>query len=406
MKLADIETFVVGTPPPGFGGRYFIFVALRTACGITGYGEIYSASFSPHLTAKMAEDMFARYLEGTDPHNIEMFIRRAHGSGFSHRPDPTVWGVASGLEIAMMDILGKAHDMPCYDLLGGKVQERLRTYTYLYPESGQDAGTFYSDPLLSAECAARNVADGFTAVKFDPAGQYTVCDGRLADREALSRSRDFCRHIRDAVGDKADMLFGTHGQFTAAGALQLADAIAPFGPLWFEEPVPPDNPAEMAKVARASSIPIAAGERLCGASEFAAFIDAGAVAIVQPNLGRAGGMREAVKIAALAAVRHVMVAPHLYCGPIVAAANIQFATAIPNFLLLESIQKMDGFHSTLLTTPLTWEDGYILPSDKPGLGVELNEDVARAHPYDGHQLHLEMGQNPYNPRIDQPFAGG
>ena len=299
-----------------------------------------------------------------------------------------------------MDILGKAHDMPCYDLLGGKVQERLRTYTYLYPEAGQDAGTFYSDPLLSAECAARNVADGFTAVKFDPAGQYTVFDGRLADRAALGRSRDFCRHIRDAVGDKADMLFGTHGQFTAAGALQMADAIAPFGPLWFEEPVPPDNPAEMAKVARASSIPIAAGERLCGASEFAAFIDAGAVAIVQPNLGRAGGLREAVKIAALAAVRHVMVAPHLYCGPIVAAANIQFATAIPNFLILESIQKMDGFHSALLTTPLQWNEGYILPSDRPGLGVELNEEVARAHPYKGHQLHLEMGQNPYNPHID------
>ena len=115
--------------------------------------------------------MFVRYLEGTDPHQIELFLRRAHGSGFSHRPDPTVWGVASGLEIAMMDIISKAHDMPSYKLLGGKVQSRLRTYSYLYPEKGQDAASFYRDPGLSAECAARMVTDGFTAVKFDPAGQ-------------------------------------------------------------------------------------------------------------------------------------------------------------------------------------------------------------------------------------------
>ncbi len=107
---------------------------LRTASGITLYGEIYLASFSPHLTAQMTEDMFVRYLVGKDPHQIELFMRRAHGSGFSHRPDTTVWGVASGLDIAFMDILGKAHDMPCYELLGGKVQSRLRIYTYLYFE--------------------------------------------------------------------------------------------------------------------------------------------------------------------------------------------------------------------------------------------------------------------------------
>lgn len=406
MRLAAIETFVVGNPPPSFGGRYFIFVALRTACGMTGYGEIYSASFSPHLTAQMAENMFVRYLEGTDPHRIELFMRRAHGSGFSHRPDPTVWGVASGLEIAMMDIVGEAHDIHCYELLGGRVQSRLRTYSYLYPEEDQDAASFYGDPVLSTECAARMVADGFTAVKFDPAGKFTVFDGRLADRLALTRSKEFCHYIREAIGDKADILFGTHGQFTAAGAIQMADAIAPFGPLWFEEPVPPDNPAEMAKVARATPIPIATRERLCGTSEFSAVINAGAAAIVQPNMGRSGGMRESIKIAALAAVRHVMVAPHLYCGPIVAAANIQFATAISNFLILESIHKMDGFYNLLLTKPLLWEDGYIIASDAPRLGVELNEDVARAHPYKGRKLHIEMGQYPYDLHTDQRFAGG
>ena len=108
MRLTECETFVVGNTPPGFGGRYFIFVKLITACGIIGYGEIYAASFSPHLTAKLAEDVFARYLLDRDPHEIERFVRRAYSSGFTQRPDPTVSGVISGLEIAMMDILGQS----------------------------------------------------------------------------------------------------------------------------------------------------------------------------------------------------------------------------------------------------------------------------------------------------------
>ncbi len=147
-------------------------------------------------------------------------------------------------------------------------------------------------------------------------------------------AKKFCSHIREAVDGNANILFGTHGQFTASGAIQMAEVIAPFGPFWFEEPIPPDNPAEMAKVARETSISIATGERLCGASEFSTVIDAGDAAVVQPNLGRSGGMGKSMKIAALAAIRHVMVAPHLYCGPIVAAANIRFATVISNFLIL------------------------------------------------------------------------
>ena len=406
MKLENCESFVVGNPPPSLGGRYFIFVKLKTACGIVGYGEIYAASFSPHLTAKLAEDMFARYLAGADPHQIEQFVRRAYGSGFTHRPDPTVMGVVSGLEMACMDIIGKAHDMPCYDLLGGRVHDDLRCYTYLYPDESQDAAAFYADPLASAERAAEKVAEGFTAVKFDPAGQYTVFDGRMPDREALSRSAAFCRHIREAVGDKADLLFGTHGQFTAAGAIRLAEQIAPYDPLWFEEPVPPDNPAEMAKVARASSVPVATGERLCGAAEFAAILDHGAAAILQPDLGRAGGLREGAKIAAMAAVKHVQIAPHLYCGPIVAAANIQLAAATSNFLIIEMIDKMDGFHAELLSSKIEIDKGRVLIPTAPGLGVELNEEVARAHPYHGDQLHLEMGQAPFDPARNRHFAGG
>lgn len=406
MRLADCTTFVVGNPPPHFGGRYFIFVKLVTSCGVVGYGEIYAASFSPHLTASLAEDMFSRYLEGADPHQIELFVRRAYGSGFTHRPDATVAGIISGLEMACMDIIGKAHDMPCYDLIGGRVQDRLRCYTYLYPAESQDAASFYADSQASAERAAQKVAEGFTAVKFDPAGPYTICDGRQPDQASLHRSRDFCRDIRQAVGDKADLLFGTHGQFTPAGAIRLARYLEEFDPLWFEEPVPPDNPEAMAQVARSTSIPVATGERLCMAVEFQAILDAGAASILQPDLGRAGGIREGYKIGMMAGLRQVSVAPHLYCGPLVAAANIQLATALPNFLILEVIEQMNGFHRQLVTSDFEFDAGYIIPPTGAGLGFELNEEVASAHPYSGDKLHLEMQNRPFDARTDQYFAGG
>ena len=406
MKLATLDSFIVKNKPPGFGGRYFIFVKLTTSCGVTGTGEIYAASFAPEVITAMADDIFQRYLEGQSPFQIEKFCRRAHGSGFSHRPDPSLHGVVSGLEMACWDIVGKALDRPVYDLLGGQVQDRLRSYTYIYPAADQDAGQFYNDPLASAEAAVTYVEQGFTALKFDPAGQYTVFDGRMPDLPALDRSAAFCAAIRDAVGTKADLLFGTHGQFTAAGAIRMAERLAPYDPLWFEEPTPPDMPEEMAKVAARSSVPIANGERLCTKYEFARVLRCGAAAILQPNLGRAGGILEGRKIAAIAETYYAQIAPHLYCGPVVAAANIQLATAIPNFLILESIQKMDGFHATLLETPLCWEDGYIIPPTSPGLGVALNMEVVAAHPWDGDALHLQMGQNPYDPVRDGDFAGG
>ena len=406
MKLATLDSFIVKNPPPGFGGRYFIFVTLTTSCGVTGTGEIYAASFAPEVITAMADDIFQRYLEGQSPFQIEKFCRRAHGSGFSHRPDPSLHGVVSGLEMACWDIVGKALDRPVYDLLGGQVQDRLRSYTYIYPAADQDAGQFYNDPLASAEAAAAYVEQGFTALKFDPAGQYTVFDGRMPDLPALDRSAAFCAAIRDAVGTKADLLFGTHGQFTAAGAIRMAERLAPYDPLWFEEPTPPDMPEEMANVAARSSVPIATGERLCTKYEFARVLRCGAAAILQPNLGRAGGILEGRKIAAIAETYYAQIAPHLYCGPVVAAANIQLATAIPNFLILESIQKMDGFHATLLETPLCWEDGYIIPPTSPGLGVALNMEVVAAHPWDGDTLHLQMGQNPDDPGRDGDFASG
>ena len=393
MKLTDIETFVVGNPPPHFGGRYFVFVKLTTDGNVAGIGEAYCVPFDPHLVAKMIEDVFDRYARGQDPHDIETLWRRVYSSGFTQHPDLTVMGVLSALEMACWDIIGKEAGQPIHKLLGGRVHERLRSYTYIYPREG-DRTDVYHDPDLAAERAVDYVAQGFTALKFDPAGPYSAFDGRQLSLEALDLSERFARQLREAVGSKADLLFGTHGQMTAAGALRLARRLEPYDPLWFEEPVPPDAPEEMAKVARGTSIPVAAGERLATKYDFARLLDCGAAAILQLNLGRVGGLLEAKKIAGMAEVHHAQIAPHLYCGPVVGAANIQLATCSPNFLILEGIEQWGGFHSEILKKPIRWEEGYVLPPTEPGLGVELDEEVAARHPYSGTMLHLDMSGHP------------
>ncbi|NIJ70747.1 mandelate racemase/muconate lactonizing enzyme family protein [Xanthomonas sp. 60] len=405
MKIIALETHVVAVPPPHVGGMYWLFVTLTTDCGITGVGEIYAATFHPKVMVPAVADVFERYLLGHDPHHIERFFRQAYSSGFTQRPDLTMMGIVSGLEMACWDIIGKAAGKPVYELLGGRVHERLRSYTYLYPRNA--AGEYdYSDPDLAAECAAQEVARGFTAVKFDPAGPYSAYSGHQLSLEVLERCETFCRKIREAVGNRADLLFGTHGQMVPSSAIRLAQRLQRYDPLWFEEPVPPGQDEAMGRVARATSIPIASGERLTTKYEFARLLQTGGASILQMNVGRCGGLLEAKKIASLAEVHYAQIAPHLYNGPVGAAASFQLAACSPNFLIQESIGTWDGFHAQILTRPLQWEDGYVIPSREPGLGVELDMDVVRAHsPYTGQRLHLQMAEAPVDVRDCLPARG-
>ncbi|MAG96258.1 MAG: mandelate racemase/muconate lactonizing enzyme family protein [Alphaproteobacteria bacterium] len=393
MKLTGLETFVVGNPVRDLGGRYWIFLKLTTADGVTGIGEVYAASFAPERITDLAVDVFERHFLDADPFRIEALWRNVYGSGYALRPDPTLLGILSGLEMACWDIVGKALDQPVHALLGGRVHEKLRAYTYLYPQEG-DKTDVYLDAELAATRASEYAGLGFTAVKLDPAGPYSAFDPRQPGLEALERCETFVAAIREAVGNRCDILFGTHGQFTPAGAIRLARRLEPYDPLWFEEPTPPENPGAMAQVAAATSIPVASGERLTSKYEFARLLEAGAATILQPNLGRVGGLLEAKKIAGLAEAHYAQIAPHLYCGPVVGAANIQLATCSPNFLILEGILTWQGFTAEILKTPITWQEGFVIPPTAPGLGVELDEEVARAHPWQGDGLHLEMAGEP------------
>ncbi|MBI1219164.1 MAG: mandelate racemase/muconate lactonizing enzyme family protein [Rhodobacteraceae bacterium] len=406
MRLKDLEIFTVAPPAPGWGGRYWTFVKLTTDDGITGYGECYVSTVGPTAMKAVIEDVFARHMQGENPENIELMYRRVYSSGFTQRPDPTVMGAFAGMEIACWDILGKARNRPVWALIGGRMNDRIRSYTYLYPTPDQTHADYWVSADMAAETALRMVNLGFTAVKFDPAGPYTIRGGHEPAMSDITRSVEFCKRIREAVGDRADLLFGTHGQFTTGGAIRMGQALEPYLPLWYEEPIPPDNLLEFAEVARAVRIPIATGERFSTKAEFATVLRTGGAKILQPALGRLGGIMEGRKLAAIAEVFNAEIAPHMYCGPVEWAANIHLAASIPNLLMAETIETGGSFHLALIRHTIKWEDGYILPPEAPGLGIDFDEDLARAHPYDGTRLHLEMQEAPCDYRHGNRFEGG
>lgn len=398
MRIKDIKTWVT-VPPTGIGGSFWVILKITTDNGIEGIGECYGIPVSGDIACSMIEDTFERYFVGEDPHHIETLFRRVYSAGFTQRPDISMMGVFSGIEIALWDILGKAHEQPVYNLIGGRFHPRIRTYTYLYPHNvdakgnpSDNSGDVYHDPDAAARRALDYLEMGFTAIKQDPAGPYSFQGGRELSLHELARTVENIRRIREAVGDRADILVGTHGQMTTSSALRLARQLEPFDPLWFEEPCPPDQMEAIGRVAGATSIPVATGERLTTKQEFHQALKTG-VSILQPDIGRSGGILETRKISTLAELFNAQIAPHIYCGPIAHAAAAHVAFSSPAFLILETIQS--AFHDAVVEQPLAWEGGYMPAPTAPGLGIALNEAAVEAHPYtSGGRLHLEMCQTP------------
>lgn len=389
MKIVDFKTYVIQTPRPHRGGRFWVFVKLVSDDAIEGIGEAYKVPFHPLTVARMIEDVCETYVVGRDPFQIERLWRTVYyGEGYeSHdhhqHPDHTVMGILSAVEMACWDLMGKALGQPVYNLLGGKYHDRLRSYTYLWPAPDDTTRKSpHTDPDTASASAQAHIDEGFTALKFDPLIDVMGNeDPREPPLDRLENAEAVVRAVRDTVGNRADILIGTHGQSTTSGTIRFAKRVEQYDPLWFEEPVPPENRDEMARVARSTSIPVASGERLSTKFEFRELLEKQAAAILQMALGRVGGILEARKIAGMAEAYYAQIAPHLYCGPVEAAANIQVDTCSPNFLVQESIGRFDGFHAQILEKPIKWEDGYILPPTEPGLGIILDEDVALAHSY-------------------------
>ena len=368
MKVTHVETLLLDNVEPYRGGRKWLFLRLFTDEGIIGLGERPTGHLV-NLESQIAllHDLCERFVVGESPFDIENLWQRMYASNHDYRhPGMDSTPAISAIEMALWDIVGKAVNQPIYNLLGGKCHQRLRAYAYM-PAEG-----IWENPEKAGEVAAQLVAEGNSACKLDPFMPYYPLPRDFPLKTIRHAARIF-RCIRDAVGDELEVGIGTHGQFSTAGAIRVAKILEEFDPFWFEEPVPPENVDEMARVAAHTSIPIASGERLATKYEFAELLEKQAAQIIQLDVGQCGGILESKKIAGMAEAHYAMIAPHMYVGPVAAAAAVQLDTCSPNFL----IQEYNGndLHAEIFVDPIEFRDGYIVPPEGPGLGVELDEKV-------------------------------
>lgn len=329
----------------------------------------------------MVENIFDTYLKDQDPINRETLYHYLYSNLTAQHPDYLTVGLISAFDIALWDICGKYYNTPVYNLLGGKFRDRIRSYTYLFDlkkdnllEATLD---WFTNPDGLAETAAGMVEAGFTGVKFDPLHQAGLRRMPLAPWEITMAEYDHAERavekVRQAVGNRADICIGTHGQITPAVSRRLAKRVEKYDPLWMEEPCPPENFKEMARVAASTTIPIATGERLVTIHDFQKLFEAGACAVAQPDLGSCGGITACKKIASMAEAYYVLMAPHVWGGPVITAAALQIDANIPNFLVQESIYKSRDFFDDIVKEPFEWKDGDLIPPERPGIGIELDE---------------------------------
>ncbi len=369
MKVTRLETLVVENVPPYRGGQEWLLIRLHTDDGIVGLGErpaMAARDLRPHVA--LLEDLCEAFVIGQDPFQVERIWQQMYGVRHDFRhPSLYATPALSAIEIALWDIVGKAVNQPIYNLLGGRFHDRLKAYAYM-PSSEEAIKT----PAIAGEVAARLVAEGWTTTKIDPFLPAFPYPQQWPLPDIVKASLIF-RAIREAVGDELEVGIGTHGQFTTSSAIRVAKVFEPYFPAWFEEPVPPEKPEEMARVAAQTTIPIATGERLSTKFEFSSLLEMGGAGIIQLDVGQCGGILEAKKISAIAEAHHAATAPHMYCGPIATAAAVQLDTCSPSFMIQEF--NVGPLHEEILVEPIRVEKGYITPPTGAGLGVELNESV-------------------------------
>lgn len=364
MKITAVEPLVLGT-----SWRNIIFLKVSTDEGLTGVGECTVQNREEGILGYV-QGAVRRHVIGSDPFNIEDLWLRMYRNDF-WRGGVIATSVLSGIEIACWDIVGKATGQPVWRLLGGRCHERVKAY----------ANGWYTVERTPKEFAQRVkvvVDKGYKALKVDPFGPGTL----ELSREEKFRSIELVAALRDAVGPDIEIFIEMHGRFSAAQAIELAGYLERYRPGWIEEPCPPEDIPSLKKVAGRVNTPIATGERYFTRYGFREVIESDAPDILQPDITHAGGILELKKIAAMADVRSMLVAPHNSNGPVCTAASVHFAFCTTNFKVQECF---DDFAESWVLEAVPGapraRDGYFYPPDKPGLGIELNEDVIRQHPY-------------------------
>jgi galactonate dehydratase len=375
MKITALKTVVVNAQM-----RNWVFVKVETdQPGLHGWGEG-SLEWKTRAVVGAVED-FAPMVVGEDPRRIEHLYQKMYRQSF-FRPGVIGMSAISAIEQALWDIKGKRLGVPVYELLGGRVRDRVRMYTHL--GGGQMNAvyeTFEVGPLI--DLAREVIEQGYTAVKvvFVPYSEPL---------EGISKVRQFARmmgSLREAVGEGIDILVDFHGRTYPAMAVEYIHAIEEFAPYFCEEPVPPENVEALLEVRAAVRAPIATGERLVTRHQFRPLFERRACHVIQPDLCHCGGLWEARKIAAMAEAYQMGVAPHNPLGPVANAAALHFALATPNFLIQEDMLADVPWRWDVVQSSLRTENGYWLPTDAPGLGIEVDEEAAREYPFQQEIIH-------------------
>jgi galactonate dehydratase len=358
-RIEAVETVQVAG-----GWRTFVFVLITTEDGTTGIGE---ATLEYHEdTAAAAVHTLGEAIRGVDASRIEQIWQRLYRGGF-WRGGPVLMSAISGIDQALWDLKGKAADMPVYQLLGGA----CRDYVELYANGPRGA-----TPVELATSATGLVSRGFRSMKLAAAGPVLAVDAGTA----VARAREEVAAIRDAVGPDVRIAVDAHGRYNPAMAVRLAHALEPLD-IWFlEEPVLPENAGALGRIATATTIPLALGERLHSRWDFRPFLEGGFVALAQPDLAHCGGISEGRRIAALAELHQTGFAPHNPMSPVNTAASAHLAMATPNFVALEYLTDDVPWAQGLFAQGLDAREGRIYLSDRPGLGLELDLEACRAHP--------------------------
>ena len=362
MKITDFRTLVLGT-----SWRNMTYLILETDAGLVGYGEARVVG-KTHTVLEYLRDV-RRHIVGHNPFDIEALYRRLTLLDFGKPGEVVMTGLAL-VELACWDIIGKACKQPVYQLLGGKVHEKVMAY----------ANGWYTVervPEEFARAAQKVVERGYRGMKFDPFGSGDL----ELTREEFRRSVELIAAVREAVGPEVELFIEMHGRFAPHQAIEIARSIAEFRPGWIEEPVRPHDLTALQQVAAHTRIPIATGERLYGAPEYRELWGLQAVNIIQPDMTQGGGFLETKKIASTAEIYSIMVAPHNVGGIISTSAALQLMATLRNAKVLEHFNDFADAHVKQAGTnyPEVVE-GYFRVPEEPGWGVELNEEFIRAHP--------------------------
>ena len=369
MKITDIKTVIVNAQM-----RNWVFVKVETDTpGLVGWGEA-SLEWKTRAVAAAVEDL-KPFILGDDPARIEHLYQKLYRQPF-FRPGVIGLSAISGIEQACWDILGKQLGVPVYKLLGGAVRDKVRMYTHL--GGGEMSAVYESfDAGRVIELAQQVVSRGYSAVKV----VFVPYSEPLMGVPYAKKLAAVMGKLRDAVGDRVDIMVDFHGRTYPAVAIEYINAIAEFRPYFCEEPVPPENIDALAEVRRAVRVPIATGERLATRHQFREVLEKRAAHVIQPDLCHCGGLLEAKKISAMAEAYYVGVAPHNPLGPVANAAALHFALSTPNFLIQEDMLADVPWRWEVVESSLRTENGYWLPADAPGLGVQVNEAAAARHPF-------------------------